>query len=66
MSNPEAQRSPATDEQDAASHSEAGASAPQRRATRRKRGQLPDAGDEPIPGQTELPLSYRQVSLWSL
>ncbi|MEU3137018.1 hypothetical protein ABZ691_30145 [Streptomyces sp. NPDC006854] len=41
--------------------------ASRRKSTRRKRAaQLPDAGDEPIPGQTELPLEYRQVTLWSL
>lgn len=38
----------------------------QRGGERQGGAQRADPTPEPIPGQTELPLTYRQVTLWSL
>ncbi len=43
-----------------------GALESQRGGERQGDAQRADPTPEPIPGQTELPLTYRQVTLWSL
>lgn len=43
-----------------------GARESQRGGERQGDAQRADPTPDPIPGQTELPLTYRQVTLWSL